>query len=182
MDCLLVVNRSPHHRTASTRSPRDQPSPGNDRLHWSRRTRWGRRRHSGDNRKGTATVEFALIAPLLLTLTIGTIDVCSAIFLREAAVLAAYEGARQGVARGGDNGDVSARVQDFLNQRNIAFDGAVVQISSPGFSSADTLEAVTVTVNIPAEGNLLIPSQMIGNLVISANVTMLKEFENVQAN
>ena len=120
------------------------------------------------------------MAPLLMLLTVGTIDVCSAIFLREAAILAAYEGARQGVARGNGNVDVQNRVEEFLNERKIVFDGDVIEISGAGFDSASTLEPVTVTVNIPAEGNLLIPSEMIGALMISADVTMLKEFENVQ--
>ena len=132
-------------------------------------------------RRGAATVEFALVLPVLIALTVGTIDVCTAMFLKESAVLAAYEGARQGVGRGNTNQDVIDRVQEFLDERNIEYTGDAIAISSPGFDSAETLENVTVTVNIPAAGNTLMPSEVIGNLVMSASVTMLKEYKNLSA-
>ncbi|TWT54108.1 TadE-like protein [Rubripirellula amarantea] len=131
------------------------------------------------NRRGTATVELAIILPVLLTMTLGTIDVCTAIFLRESAVLAAYEGARRGVGRDRTNAQVVARVEEFLNQRNIQYGGNVVEISNPGFDTAETLENVTVTVNIPVAGNTLIPSEIIGDLTVSAGVTMVKEYKNL---
>ncbi len=40
-------------------------------------------------------------------------------FLRESAVLAAYEGARRGVGRGRTNTDVIDRVTEFLDERGI---------------------------------------------------------------
>lgn len=140
-----------------------------------------RRGHSKKlhKRSGVATVEFAVVLPALIALTIGTIDVCSMMFLRESAVLAAYEGARQGVGRGRTNADVSARVTEFLDERNVVYNGDVVSVSSPGFAAAETLENVTVTVNVPAAGNLLIPSQMFGDMIVSASVTMRKEYKNL---
>jgi Flp pilus assembly protein TadG len=130
-------------------------------------------------RSGVATIEFALVLPVLLVLTIGTMDVCSVMFLKESAVLAAYEGARQGVGRGRTNSDVIDRVSEFLDERGIVYNDDVVTVSSPGFAAADTLENVTVTVNVPATGNLLIPSQMFGELTLSASVTMRKEYKNL---
>jgi hypothetical protein len=126
-----------------------------------------------------ATIEFALVLPALIALTIGTMDMCSLMFLKETAVLAAYEGARQGVGRGRTNADVTARVTEFLDERNVIYNGDVVVIGSPSFESAETLENVTVTVNVPAAGNLLIPSQMFGDMMLSASVTMRKEYQNL---
>ncbi len=130
-------------------------------------------------RNGVASIEFAMVLPLLMILTLGTIDVCSVIFLRESATLAAYEGARQGIGRGNTNADVVARVQQFLNERDINFGGNVVQVSAPGFAAAETLENVTVTVNIPAQGNLLIPTDRFAALIVSASCTMRKEYKNL---
>ena len=142
-------------------------------------TRRQPRRRSG-KRRGVATIELALIAPALIALTIGTIDVCSVMFLKESAVLAAYEGARRGVARDRTNADVTARVMEFLDERGVDYStGNVVVFSSPGFDDAATLENVTVTVNVPTTGNLLIPSQLLGDLTVSASVTMRKEFQNL---
>jgi len=131
------------------------------------------------SRQGVATVEFAIVLPVLIALTMGTMDVCSIYFLKESAVLAAYEGARQGVARGRTNDHVVSRITNFLDQRNIQYDANVVEFSSPGFTNAETLENVTVRVTIPTQGNLLIPSGILGDLRLTAEVTMRKEYGNL---
>ncbi|MEM1067874.1 MAG: TadE family protein [Planctomycetota bacterium] len=139
------------------------------------------RRRPENRRSGVATIEFAVVLPALLALTLGTMDLCSVMFLKESAVLAAYEGARRGVGRGRDNSDVVDRVEEFLDERNIAYNaGDAITISSPGFGGADTLENVTVTVTLPTDGNLLIPSTLFGQLDISASVTMRKEYQNLE--
>lgn len=138
-----------------------------------------RRSHRRHNRRGVATLEFALVLPAIVALTIGTLDLCSMMFLRETAVLAAYEGARQGVGRGRTNADVTSRVTEFLDERGVEYDGSPVTISGSGFGGAATLENVTVTVTLPTDGNLLIPSAMFGGMNISANVTMRKEYQNL---
>ncbi|QDT06666.1 TadE-like protein [Rubripirellula lacrimiformis] len=149
------------------------PSPASNRRRFRR----------DSNRSGIATVEFAIVLPVLFVLTLGTIDVCSVMFLKESAVLAAYEGARQGVARGRTNANVTTRVREFLDERNIQYQsGSVCTFSSPGFESAETLENVTVTVNIPAAGNLLIPTERFAELIVTASVTMRKEYENLTNN
>ena len=140
------------------------------------------RRRSRKHRKrsGVAAVEFAVVLPVLIALTLGTMDVCSMMFLKETAVLAAYEGARRGVGRGHTNADVTARVTEFLDERGVIYNtGSVVVIGGPGFGAAETLENVTVTVSVPTAGNLLVPSQMFGDLSVSASVTMRKEYKNL---
>ena len=137
------------------------------------------RRGSRSRRRGVATVEFAFALPALIALTIGTIDLCSMLFLKESVTLAAYEGARRGVGRGRTNADVQARVTEFLNERNITFTGNPCTFSSPDFNNAATLENVTTTVTVPVAGNLLIPSVFWGNTQLSAQVTLRKEYENL---
>jgi Flp pilus assembly protein TadG len=130
-------------------------------------------------RSGVAAVEFAIVLPALVALTLGTLDVCSMMFLKETAVLAAYEGARRGIGRGGTNADVVARVTEFLDERGVDYVAAdVVTIGGRGFGAAETLENVTVTVTVPAAGNLLVSSQMFGDMTLTANVTMRKEYKN----
>ena len=76
-------------------------------------------------------------------LTIGTIDLCSMLFLQESIKLAAYEGARRGVGRGRTNADVVNRVTEFLDERNVQYNaGSVVSFSSTDFNNADQLENV----------------------------------------
>ena len=134
------------------------------------------------NRLGTATVELAIVAPLLIVLTLGTMDICSLIFLKEAATLAAYEGARVGIEKGKTDADAKDRVIDFLISRNIIHSAsACVMISDPSFEEAETLEHVTVTVTLPIEGNLIIAPQILENLELSSSVTMRKEYRNLSS-
>ncbi|MFU7560614.1 TadE family protein [Roseiconus sp. JC912] len=142
--------------------------------------RHGRRRRS--DRRAVATVEFAICLPALIALTIGTIDICSMLFLKESITLAAYEGARMGVGRDRTNGDVTSRVQAFLDERNIQYSGDPCTYGSPDFTSADTLDNVTLTVSVPCDGNLLIPSVFYGGMDISASVTLRKEYQNLASN
>ncbi|WP_231741777.1 TadE family protein [Stieleria varia] len=136
----------------------------------------GRRR----DRRAAATVEFAFCLPALVMLTIGTIDICSMLFLKESIKLAAYEGARRGVNRGRTNAEVVQRVEQFLAERDIQFTpGAAVTFSNPDFTSAATLDNVTTTVTVPCAGNLLIPSAMFSDMMMSADVTLRKEYQNL---
>lgn len=133
-------------------------------------------------RRGAATVEFAICLPALIALTIGTIDICSMMFLKESIKLAAYEGARRGVGRGRTNADVIARVEEFLDERSINYDGNPCTFSVPGFDNAGTLENVTTTVTVPCDGNLLIPSVLFAGMDLSADVTLRKEYQNLDNN
>lgn len=136
-------------------------------------------RPSKGDRRGIATVEFAFVLPVLLILTLGTIDVCSLIFLKESVVLASYEGARQGVNRGQTNATCTARVKEFLDARNVSYEDAGIQISDPGFDGADTLEHVTVTVSVPTAGNLPVPTWIFGDMMVTGSCTMRKEYANL---
>jgi Flp pilus assembly protein TadG len=132
------------------------------------------------SRSGLATVELAVCLPLLLTLTLATVDVCSAIFVKESLTIAAYEGARVGAMRGATNNDVTTAVRTFLDQRGIKYSSAsVVTISAPGFSSAKTLEHVTVTVTVPCADNLSSPKKLFKDKNLQSSVTVRKQFKNL---
>lgn len=130
-------------------------------------------------RRATATVEMAICFPVLVLLTIGTMDVCSMLFLKETVTMAAYEGARQGIGRNHSNMDCQGRIMEFLDERGVTYGSDYCTISNPDFNNANTLENVTVTVTVPCAGNLIIPSAMFDGLTMSASVTMRKEYANL---
>ena len=139
-----------------------------------------RRGYRAGKRKAAATVEFAICLPVLIALTLGTMDLCSVIFLKESVTIAAYEGARRGVGRGRTNEDVTNRIIEFLDDRDINYNqGNLVVFGSPDFTNAETLENVTVTVAVPAAGNMIIPLGMFDDLTVSSSVTMRKEYKNL---
>ncbi len=128
-------------------------------------------------RKGIASLECALALPIVVLITFGTIDLCSAMFLRESITIAAYEGARVGVGSAGTDAQCMARVNQILDQRGIAHSNAT-SISSPSFETAQTLDHVTVTVSVPCAGNLPLSGWMFAGRSLGASVTMRKEFAN----
>ena len=124
-------------------------------------------------------IEFIFFLPVLLILTLGTMDVCSVIFMKEAAVLAAYEGGRSGINRGATDADCRARVIEFLQDRGIQFNTSNVVQLVGSFDTAQTLDAVTVRVRIPAAGNTMTNSWLTPTQEVIAECTLRKEYENL---
>ena len=129
-----------------------------------------------NNRRGIAATECALVIPIIFAFTLFTIEMCTIMFLKETVTIAAYEGARVGIQRGGTDALVEFRIEEFLDERGITYSNPVT-IEAPSFDDAEELEHVRTTVSVPAAGNLPF-GWFFGGLEISANVTMRKEFPN----
>ncbi|MEM7477388.1 MAG: TadE/TadG family type IV pilus assembly protein [Planctomycetota bacterium] len=138
-----------------------------------------RRRSRAENRSGVATIECVLCLPVLFIITFATIDLCSAMFLKETLTIAAYEGARVGSASGGTDALAVSRIEEILDERGITYDATSVSFAGASFDDADTLELVTVTVQVPCASNLPVTSaQLFSGQFLSASVTLRKQFAN----
>lgn len=135
-------------------------------------------RRASNRREGIATSEMAICLPILILLTLATLETCTVIFLKETITIGAYEGARVGIRKQGTDAQVAAKVASFLESRGISFDSDFIEMSSPGFDNAADLENITVTVNVPCDGNTYSGWIFTGRNV-SASVTMRKEFSNL---
>ena len=122
-----------------------------------------------------------MILPILFLLTFGTIEATSAIFLKEAATIAAYEGARQAVERRATTADAITAATQILNDRGVSNSGRVITVS-PDPNTATILTPITVTVRVPTNGNTVIPTPnwftWFGNMEVSGTVVMRKEYAN----
>ena len=76
------------------------------------RRRWRRRR-------GSEVLELALLLPLLLALTFGTVEFGFYFYLQHNIQAAAREGARAGVPYGATEGDAEAKASAFLTNANL---------------------------------------------------------------
>ncbi len=77
--------------------------------------------------RGTAIVEFALVFPFLLVLTLGVIDMSRAFWIKNVATQAAREGARYLVVHTlADTSSVRARVQTVVNSANVTLKSCTV--------------------------------------------------------
>ncbi len=139
-------------------------------------------RRTRSDRQGGAVTEAAICLPLILIIISATIELSTAIFLKETLTIAAYEGARVAIQRQSDNDDVIARIEEILIERNISLGGAQVSQTvtvTPDADDADVLDPITVSITAPVAGNVITPFSFvsfIGFNSLTVDVVMRKEF------
>lgn len=108
--------------------------------------------------RGSAVVEFVLVAPLLVALALGVLQVALALHVRATLTSAAAEGARAAALAGADP-SAGARRARYLLSQNIAT--SVVTSITSRRTSIDGLAVIAVRIDatIPVIG-LLGPSGM----------------------
>jgi Flp pilus assembly protein TadG len=108
-------------------------------------------RHTNARRteRGTALIEFTLIMPLLLVLTVAAVDFGRAFFVKNIIEQAAREGVRlRAVSSSADSALVTARVNQVAGAANVA-------IKSVAIAGPDASRQVSVTVT--ADFNWIFP-------------------------
>ena len=119
----------------------------------------------GNQRRGTAIVEMAVVAPFLMLLLLGIIEVGYVLFIRAQLVEAAHQGAKVGVFQ---NGDAEAMIRGALESVE-SLGGLVTadDITASRFVNPATGTTVRVRVFVPYEriaifGKFLSPDYQIG--------------------
>lgn len=114
-------------------------------------------------RRGTTTVEFALVAPLFFVLLFGALEFSRMNMVRHTIDIAAYEGARQGIIPGATADDVRDRVNQVLGQVGIA--NTTINVTPSNISGLTS--EVTVDVSAPMNDN----GFMFGSFMTGMSVT-----------
>ncbi len=123
-------------------------------------------------RRGTTTVEFALTAPILFMLLMGSIEFSRANMLMHTVVVAATEGARRSIIPGATAAECRQAVVSEL--ATVGFTSAEVVIE-PVAIRADTPE-VTVHVSVPMTGeNGFVLPRFLTGARIDKSVTLQRE-------
>lgn len=117
--------------------------------------------------RGSAVVEFALVAPLILLLALGVLQIALALHVRATLVAAAAEGARAAALAGSDPAAGVRRTRALLEQ-NIA--GGVVRRVTASRTVVDGLPVVAVRV----EGVLPLVG-LLGPVVLTVDGHALRE-------
>ena len=94
--------------------------------------------------RGSAVVEFVLVAPLVMLLTLGVLQVALAMHVRATLTSAAAEGARAAALAGGDPAAGIRRTRDLLAR---TIDGSVVRAVSAGTETIDGLAMMSVRID-----------------------------------
>ncbi len=127
------------------------------------------------SRRGTAAAECAFCIPLILLLTFSTLEICSAIFVKETLTVAAYEGARVGVKRKATRLNAYNQVVAVLEARGVV--NYEVNITPSDFSTLDQLDLITINVQAPGAGNSFFIGQFLNGRWMSSTVRMVREFD-----
>lgn len=100
-------------------------------------------------RRGTATIELAVLAPVLIVLMLGILEVGRAIMVSQMVTDAAREGARRATIIGGSDTTAKNAVTNYLTQTGVPGVSASNTTVSPSADSASSGTAITVTVTVP---------------------------------
>jgi len=132
-----------------------------------------RRRGQVARRTAAATVEMALLLPLMMLIIFGCLEVCQRLLLRQTASVAAYETARMAARRGASMPQALHRGQMILQERRV--EDGVVEIVPQDVSSVPTGGELQVFVTVPIEGNSSLSYILPTEGTITVRSTMLRE-------
>ena len=99
-----------------------------------------------ERRRGSAVVELAIVAPLLVMIFMGMVEVSRGIMVQQILTNAAREGARESIMEGASTSDVQTTVTQYL--ADTAIPGATVSVT-PDPTAAAPRQQITVMVSVP---------------------------------
>ncbi|MGI9517020.1 MAG: TadE/TadG family type IV pilus assembly protein [Pirellulaceae bacterium] len=133
-------------------------------------------------RDGGAATEAAICLPIILLIISATVELSTAIYLKESLTIAAYEGARIAISRDADDERVRDRIAEVLAERSIDIGDVAIldRVSvSPASDVATMLQPIEIEVSAPTAGNVVLPFRFLQFVTpeeMSATVVMRKEF------
>lgn len=127
-----------------------------------------------DQPRGAAAVELAVCLPLILILTLATLQACSMFYLRQSLSVAAYEGIRKAVDFRTSSSEVEDACNRILTSRNV--NGATILISPSDYTTAPRESWITVTVTAPCNTNSPLRGWFYEDKSLSGSATFMKEF------
>lgn len=123
--------------------------------------------------RGVAAAELAVCLPIVVLMVIGTIEACSALFLKQSLTAAAYEGVRTAIAPASTSTTIQAACNQILADRKIK--NATVTINPTAFTNLKPGDYVAVTVSAPCASNSLVPVTFYRGRTLTATATMMVE-------
>lgn len=127
------------------------------------------------SRRGTAAVEFAVVAPLLFAVVLGLVEFGRAIMVEQTLVSAARESCRVAVLAGTTKQDVIDRATASLSAAGISNFTVTMNPDPPSSASEGTPVTVTITVSFNNITWLPVPIYL-GGKNLTASSVMRREW------
>ncbi|MFM9964570.1 MAG: TadE/TadG family type IV pilus assembly protein [Planctomycetaceae bacterium] len=146
---------------------------------WSERWRQGRR--------GTVTVEMALVLPIFTMLVFGIIEFGRGFMIMQLVTNAAREGCRRAIIDGSTNAEVTSYIQTFMQTSgNVSPSATTVTITvtpAPGnpansgnsLAACQSRDLVTIKVQIPFSAVQLISAKYLAGKTLAGDASMRHE-------
>jgi Flp pilus assembly protein TadG len=131
------------------------------------------RRGRRGKRRGTAAVELALSAPLLIFFVAMVVETCHALHVHQSMALSAYEGARRAIQRNATTADAIDKAEHIADVRKLR--DVTVDVS-PSVESAVAGEILRVTIYVDADANAMMFGRMFMGDTVEYSVAMMKEY------
>ena len=131
-------------------------------------------------RRGLAVVEFALVAPVFVFLSIGLIEMARGMMVKEVLTDAARKGARTGILPYTANAAIRNDVNNVLNSNDIpaAYATVTIQVNDKTVDAATALQndKISVKVSIPVSKVAWIaPLFLPGSTIESETMVMMRQ-------
>ncbi len=124
--------------------------------------------------RGAAVVEFAFVAPIMMLLTMGMLEMSRVVMVKQLMVNASREGARMAVLPGATTVEVVDRVKDELAAGSVT--GTTISVTPTNFEASPAGTPVKVFVSVPATSVSWIPNPVFtAQATIEAETAMRKE-------
>jgi Flp pilus assembly protein TadG len=131
-----------------------------------------------ENRIAAATVELAVVLPVLIAVVFGMIEICQRLHVKQSSLIAAYEACRVSTRPTSDTAIVRGQAESLLTQQNVRWTSIEVKNLSQAKNNLDgvvTGDEICIQVTVPWSSNTIsnyvIPG--VGSFQVSAN--MLRE-------
>ncbi len=125
------------------------------------------------NRRGVATVEFALIAPLFFMLVLGCIELGRGLMVQQVLTNASREGVRNAIMLSGTESSAITAATNFANGATV---GGVSVVVTPNPTTASAGDMISLTVSVPFANVTWVPAPwFMGGTTLSATSVMRKE-------
>ena len=124
-------------------------------------------------RCGTAVAELAVCLPLIVTVTLGTIEACSMLHLQQKLETTAFEGARIGCVPDAEVINVTHQCQTLLDAQRVR--GYTITLNPPDPESLQQGDFFEVTIEAPCSANSLLGGWFYAGRTLVGDVALTKE-------
>lgn len=128
-------------------------------------------------RRAAAAVEFAVAAPVFFLLVLGMLEVGRGLMVQHLLLNAARQGCRSGILPSNGNTQISDTVSGTLASAGITAQSVSVSVNnvSGNASTANSGDAITVTVAVPIAAVTWVPVSQFLSGNISSQYTLRKQ-------